>query len=51
MGLGIDMIIGGVILKSIGTRKVIHYKKKLDGLSAGLMISPDARGFGLVYRF
>ncbi|HLO60278.1 MAG TPA: hypothetical protein VK179_16120 [Bacteroidales bacterium] len=50
-GFGIDMIIGGSILKSIGKRKVIQYKKKLDGLSAGLRYNGTSAGFGLVYRF
>jgi hypothetical protein len=50
-GFGIDMIIGGSIMKSIGKRKVIQYKKKLDGLSAGLRYNGKSAGFSLVYRF
>jgi hypothetical protein len=50
-GFGIDMIIGGSILKIIGKRKVIQYKKKLDGLSAGLCYNRNSTGFALVYKF
>jgi len=51
MGFGVDMIIGGVILKSVGNRKVKQYQQKLNNLSAGIRINPEAKGFALVYRF
>ncbi len=50
-GLGLDMIIGGIILNSVGTRKVIQYTRKLQNLSAGISLKPGSKGFSLTYRF
>ena len=51
MGFGVDLIIGGVILKSVGNRKVKQYQEKLNNLSAGIRINPEVKGFAMVYRF
>jgi hypothetical protein len=51
IGLGVDMIIGGIILQTVGNRKVKQYQKKYDLLSAGISVSPHSTGFSLVYRF
>jgi hypothetical protein len=50
-GIGVDMIIGGVVLNTIGSRKVRQYQSKLNNLSAGIRWSPDAKGFSLTYKF
>ncbi len=50
-GIGVDMIIGGVVLNTIGSRKVKQYQSKLNNLSAGIRWSPDAKGFSLTYKF
>lgn len=50
-GIGLDMIIGGVVLNTIGSRKVRQYQSKLNNLSAGIRWSPDAKGFSLTYKF
>lgn len=50
-GIGVDMIIGGVVLHTIGSRKVRQYQSKLNNLSAGIRWSPEAKGFSLTYKF
>jgi hypothetical protein len=49
--LGIDMIIGGVILHSIGSHKVRQYSEKLSNLSLGVSLQPNSKGVALCYRF
>jgi hypothetical protein len=49
--LGIDMIIGGIILSAVGSHKIKQYSKKLDNLSLGVICTPDKRGICLTYRF
>lgn len=51
LGIGLDMIIGGAILRSVGVRKVKQYRNKLSGLSTNLIIGPDVKGLTLTYRF
>ncbi len=51
IGIGLDMIIGGAIMRSVGVRKVKQYCDKLSGLSTSLIISPDVKGLTLTYRF
>jgi hypothetical protein len=49
--LGIDMIIGGVILNSVGSHKVRQYRSKLNNLSMGVIYTPEKQGISLVYKF
>ena len=51
LGIGIDMIIGGAIMRSVGIRKVKQYRNKLSGLSTNLIITPQVKGLTLTYRF
>ena len=51
LALGIDAIIGGIVLTSIGSRKYKQYKNKLDNLSFNIIYSPKQQGFMLSYRF
>ena len=51
IGLGIDMIIGGIILQTVGYRKVKQYQEKYDRLSASISVSHHSTGISLVYRF
>jgi hypothetical protein len=48
---GLDMIIGGIILNTIGSRKVKQYQTKLNNLSAGVTYTPGLKGVTLIYRF
>src|SRR5512133_1966844 len=49
LGLGVGMLTGGIIMGSIGTRKVNFYRGKLDNLSITPVITPNVQGFSLVY--
>jgi hypothetical protein len=51
LGIGIDLIIGGAIMRSVGVRKVKQYRNKLSGLSTNLIITPQVKGLTLTYRF
>jgi len=51
IGLGIELLAGGITLGSIGTHKVRQYKSKLDNLSFSPIITPKVQGLSLVYRF
>jgi hypothetical protein len=51
MGFGLDMIIGGFVLRKIGVHNVRKYQIKLGRLSTSLDISPGPNGLTLVYRF
>jgi hypothetical protein len=51
LGIGIGMLTGGIIMGSIGTRKMKSYKTKLDNLSFTPVVTPRVQGFSLVYRF
>ena len=48
--LGIGMIAGGLVFKSIGARKALYYKNKLKNLSMGIVCGPDNHGLMLTYR-
>jgi hypothetical protein len=48
--IGIGMIAGGLVFKSIGARKALYYKNKLKNLSMGIVCGPDKRGLKLTYR-
>jgi hypothetical protein len=49
--VGIGMVAGGLVFKSIGSRKALYYKNKLKNLSMGVIYGPDKRGLMLTYRF
>jgi hypothetical protein len=51
LGIGVGMLTGGIIMGSIGTRKMKSYKAKLDNLSFTPVVTPRVQGFSLVYRF
>src|SRR3989339_309284 len=41
VGAGIDLIIGGFIMKSIGAHKTEQYQEKLNNLSGGIIFSRE----------
>jgi hypothetical protein len=51
IGLGVDMIIGGIILQKVGNRKVKQYQEKLNRFSPHISVQPNSTGISLVYRF
>jgi hypothetical protein len=49
--LGITAMGGGITLWAIGNKKMKFYKRKLDGLSLNLKMTPMQQGLSLNYRF
>jgi hypothetical protein len=49
--VGIEMLIGGIVLNSIGSKKCKQYKAKLENLSMKILCTPKQQGFMLTYRF
>jgi hypothetical protein len=51
MELGLDAIIGGIVLNSIGKHNIRKYNAKMQQLSLGINCRPNNKGLTLVYRF
>ena len=51
MVAGGGSIIGGLILKNIGNRKMNEYQIKLNGLKTSGYITPNSIGVRLAYTF
>ena len=49
--VGFEMLVGGIVLRGIGTRKYNEYKERLNQLSFGIKYSPIQKGIMLIYRF
>jgi len=49
--VGIPMVVGGIVLGSVGSRKMKEYQQKLYGLSFNPIYTPQQRGIVLTYRF
>ena len=48
---GLDMIIGGTVIHSVGSHKVRKYQNRLENISIGFDYFPDKKEFKLTYRF
>ncbi len=50
-GVGVPLVITGIILGAIGSKKEKEYKSKLDNLSLKIKSTPQMNGLSLVYNF
>jgi hypothetical protein len=50
-GIGVDALIGGIVLHVIGAKKVREYTQKLNGLSLKINCNSQQKGILLTYRF
>jgi hypothetical protein len=51
IALGVPMTVGGIVLGSIGSRKMKQYQEKLSNVRFNLLYTPQQRGMTLAYRF
>ena len=49
--VGVDALIGGIVLHVIGAKKVREYTQKLNGLSLKINYNSQQKGILLTYRF
>lgn len=49
--LGLDLIIAGAVMASIGSKKVKLYKMRLNQLTVGMKYTPERKSLTLTYRF
>lgn len=51
LAVGIEILVAGIVVGSVGARKQRQYKTKLDNLSMRMICSPKQQGIMLTYRF
>jgi hypothetical protein len=51
VGAGAGLLAGGIVMTTIGNKKIRFYQEKLDGLSIHPYITPRQAGLTLTYRF
>jgi len=51
LAVGIEILVAGIVVGSLGARKQRQYKSKLDNLSMRMICSPKQQGLMLTYRF
>jgi hypothetical protein len=51
VGVGAGLLAGGIVMTTIGSKKLRYYQEKLDGLSINPYITPRQAGLTLTYRF
>ncbi|NLP01120.1 MAG: hypothetical protein GX089_01355 [Fibrobacter sp.] len=51
LATGIPMTIAGIVLGTIGTKKVREYKNCLDDFSLDFRLGKEIKYLGLIYRF
>jgi hypothetical protein len=51
LAAGIDMLIAGIVVGSIGGHKCRDYKRKLNNVSMGVICTPKQQGLMLTLRF
>ena len=51
VGTGAGLLAGGIVMTTIGNKKIRFYQEKLDGLSINPYCTPRQAGLTLTYRF
>lgn len=51
LSVGVPMAITGIILNSIGNRKILEYSKKLENVDVGYFKQGQQKGLSLAIRF
>jgi len=51
VGAGAGLLAGGIVMTTIGNKKIRLYQEKLDGLSINPYFTPRQAGLTLTYRF
>jgi hypothetical protein len=49
--VGIGMLAGGIVMTTIGNKKIRQYQEKLNGMHVSLYCTPKHAGLTLTYRF